>query len=75
MERLMARNGLDKKAAQARLDSQLSNAERLKRADVVVENGGSAEELAQRCKALHAELLVLAEQRRASHAQAHRKKD
>jgi dephospho-CoA kinase len=74
----MARNGLDKKAAQARLDSQLSNAERLKRADVVVENSGSANELTQRCKALHAELLALAEQRRASHAQGmqtHRKED
>jgi phosphopantetheine adenylyltransferase/dephospho-CoA kinase len=43
--RLAARNGLDEEAARARIASQLSNAERTAKADIVIENNGSLEEL------------------------------
>jgi phosphopantetheine adenylyltransferase/dephospho-CoA kinase len=43
--RLAARNGLDEAAARARIDSQLSNAERVAQADVVIENNGSLQDL------------------------------
>ena len=43
--RLGARNGLDPEAARARINSQLSNAERTARADVVIENNASLEVL------------------------------
>ncbi len=45
IKRLAERNGLDEAAARARIDSQLSNAERTARADVVIENNGTLEEL------------------------------
>lgn len=45
VKRLAERNGLDEAAARARIDSQLSNAERVSRADVVIANNGSLEEL------------------------------
>ncbi len=45
IKRLAARNGMDEAAARARIDSQLSNAERTARADVVIENNGTLEEL------------------------------
>lgn len=45
VERLAARNGLDADAARARIASQLSNAERTARADIVIENNGSIEAL------------------------------
>lgn len=48
VERLRARNGLDEAAAWARIRSQLSNEERARRAQVVIENNGSLEELRQR---------------------------
>ena len=38
VQRLATRNGLDETAARARIDSQLSNAERTARANVVIEN-------------------------------------
>ena len=44
--RLAERNGLDEAAARARIDSQLSNAARVAKADVVIENDGTREELA-----------------------------
>jgi len=44
--RLAERNGLDEAAARARIDSQLANADRLAKADVVIENNGTREELA-----------------------------
>jgi dephospho-CoA kinase len=43
--RLAARNGLDPEAARARIASQLSNAERTARADVVIENNKGLDEL------------------------------
>lgn len=45
IERLASRNGLDEAAARARIDSQLSNAERTAKADVTIENNGSLEDL------------------------------
>lgn len=48
VERLGARNGLDPEAARARINSQLSNAERMARADVVIENNSSLEALETR---------------------------
>ncbi len=45
VERLAARNGLEPEAARARIASQLSNAERIGRANVVIENNGTLEAL------------------------------
>ena len=45
VRRLASRNGLDEAAARARIDSQLSNAERIARANVVITNNGSLEAL------------------------------
>ncbi len=45
--RLAERNGLDRDAAGARIDSQLSNEERTAVASLVIENNGTREELAQ----------------------------
>jgi phosphopantetheine adenylyltransferase/dephospho-CoA kinase len=50
VQRLASRNGLDPEAARARIASQLSNAERVARADVVIENNGSLEALEQRIR-------------------------
>ena len=41
VQRAMARDGLDRSAVQARMDAQLSNAERTSLADVVVDNSGT----------------------------------
>lgn len=43
--RATARDGVDAAAVQARIDAQLTNAERLALADVVIDNGGSEAEL------------------------------
>jgi dephospho-CoA kinase len=43
-ERLMARNGLTDAQAQARIDSQLTNKERLQYADVKIDNSGTLEQ-------------------------------
>ena len=43
-KRLMDRNNLDAEAAQARIDSQITNEERLEHADVDIANGGSIDE-------------------------------
>lgn len=45
VERLAARNGLDPEAARARIASQLSNAERISRSQIVIENNGTLEAL------------------------------
>ncbi|MEZ4552893.1 MAG: dephospho-CoA kinase [Dehalococcoidia bacterium] len=47
-ERLMARNGLTEAQAQTRIDSQLTNKERLAYADVKVDNSGTLEQFEQR---------------------------
>ena len=43
--RLAERNGLDEAAARARIDSQLSNAERVEKAGYVIENNGTLDAL------------------------------
>ncbi|MCK9517663.1 MAG: dephospho-CoA kinase [Dehalococcoidia bacterium] len=48
VQRLAERNGLDPDAARARIDSQLSNAERIALADIVIENNSSLDELKRR---------------------------
>ncbi len=57
--RATARDGIDAEAVQARIDSQLSNAERTARADVVIDNSGDEAALqaavAQAWKALNGE--------------------
>lgn len=45
VRRLAARNSLDEGAAKARIASQLSNADRIARADMVIENNGTLEDL------------------------------
>jgi dephospho-CoA kinase len=47
-ERLMARNGLTAEQADARIGAQLTNQERERHAQVVIDNGGTLEELRQR---------------------------
>lgn len=47
-ERIMSRNGLTAEQADARIAAQLTNAEREARAQVVIENSGSMEELRRR---------------------------
>lgn len=50
-ERLMARNNLTADQAQARIDSQLSNKDRLAHADVKIDNSESVDELIKRVDA------------------------
>lgn len=45
IQRATTRDGVDEAAVQARIDAQLSNAERIARADVVIDNGGAESEL------------------------------
>lgn len=52
IERLRARTGLDDKAIRARIDSQMPQQERLRHADVIVENDGSLDSLRGRVKRL-----------------------
>lgn len=56
VKRLAARNGLDEEAARARIASQLTNAERIARAEIVIENNSSLEELERRTEAAWIEL-------------------
>ena len=48
VQRAMARDGLDHSAVQARMEAQLSNAERTALADVVVDNSGSEAAMRER---------------------------
>jgi len=49
--RMMQRNGLSAEQADARIGAQLTNEERAKHADVIIENSGTLEELAARVDA------------------------
>jgi dephospho-CoA kinase len=49
-ERLMARNGLTAEQADARIGAQLTNEERERHAQVVIDNSGTLEELRQRVR-------------------------
>ena len=52
LRRLMARDGIDEEAARKRLDAQTSLAEKLAKADKVIDNNGSREEAMAQAKAL-----------------------
>ena len=54
LERLVARNRLTPEAARARIDAQLGNAERESRADRIIRNDGTLDELAASVDALAA---------------------
>lgn len=56
VERLASRNGLDPEAARARINSQLSNAERLSRAGIVIENNSTLDALNGRIEEAWSEL-------------------
>lgn len=56
LARLMARNGLTLEAAQARIASQMSLAEKVRQADVVIDNNGGLEDLLVQIKAAWEEL-------------------
>jgi phosphopantetheine adenylyltransferase/dephospho-CoA kinase len=56
VKRLAARNGLDEEAARARIASQLSNAERAARANIIIENNGDLAALQGRIESLWQEL-------------------
>jgi dephospho-CoA kinase len=45
---VMERNGLTSQQASARIDAQLTNAERAKHAQVTIDNSGTLDELKQR---------------------------
>jgi phosphopantetheine adenylyltransferase/dephospho-CoA kinase len=45
ISRLALRNGLDEEAARARINSQLSNEERVAKANIVIQNSGTLDEL------------------------------
>lgn len=64
-QRLMARDGLDEQAAQTRIEAQMPLADKVKRADFVVENAGSVDALAAKVRALYGRLLELARNRSA----------
>jgi dephospho-CoA kinase len=57
IERLMQRNGLSREEAQARLDAQMSNAERSRRAQHVIRNEGSLQALDAEVRRLWEETL------------------
>lgn len=60
IERLMQRDGIDEAAARTMLAAQASRAERLARADDVIDNTGDTEALEAQVEALHRKYLQLA---------------
>ena len=63
IQRLMQRNKLTEEHATSRLKSQMTNEERIKKADVVVENTVSMDQLQERARSVFGELVVLAARR------------
>lgn len=53
LRRLMDRNGRDQAAARARIDAQWPQADKVLRADFVIDNSGSLQEARQAVRALH----------------------
>ncbi len=51
IERAMARDGLQREAVESRIEAQLSNEERIARADVVIENNGTLDEMLEKLEA------------------------
>lgn len=58
MARLMARDGLDESEARARIAAQLPLAEKVRRADFVIDNSGSEEATARQVRELFTRLTV-----------------
>jgi phosphopantetheine adenylyltransferase/dephospho-CoA kinase len=58
IERSIIRNQIDRTAAERRIDSQLSNEERISRADTVIENNGDLSELIARLETEWARLSI-----------------
>ena len=58
IKRAMARSGLTEEQVRSRIASQMSNEERIKRAQVVIHNDGSAEDLRKKVKELWEQLKV-----------------
>lgn len=51
IERAMARDGLEREAVESRIEAQLSNEERIARADIVIENNGTLDEMLEKLEA------------------------
>jgi phosphopantetheine adenylyltransferase/dephospho-CoA kinase len=60
--RLMARNNLSEEEALKRIDSQITNEERTRLANVVIQNGGDVEELKERVRTTYADVCKQVEQ-------------
>jgi len=66
LARLMARDGFPRVEAERRVASQMSLAEKVRRADFVVDNSGEPEETQAQVRAVHAALLAEHRARRAA---------
>jgi dephospho-CoA kinase len=64
LQRTMQRDGNDEAQVKRIMAAQLTRAQRLERADIVLDNSGSLEDLAQAVEELHKEFLLRAESRR-----------
>ncbi|MCX7816425.1 MAG: dephospho-CoA kinase [Syntrophales bacterium] len=64
IRRLMSRNGYTLEQARARLNSQLPIYEKIKRADIVIDNNGSIEETKETVNTVWQHLLALEEKKR-----------
>jgi dephospho-CoA kinase len=62
IERVMARSGLARESVEAIMSAQVSRAERLRHADDVIDNGGSAEALRPQVQKLHVRYLAIAKE-------------
>jgi len=62
VERAMARDNLEADAVRKRIEAQLSNNERQARADVVIDNSGTAEDLCAKLDALWQSIAGVEEQ-------------
>lgn len=58
LARLRARNGLSEAEAVSRLDAQLPLADKIKVADLVIDNGGSVDDTRQQVRSVHQQLLA-----------------
>jgi len=67
-QRLMARDGFDEAEAQARISAQLPQAEKVRRADFVVDNSGTLDQVSEQVNSLYARLLEMARTRSLSPA-------
>ena len=56
IDRAVARDSLDREAVKNRLDAQLSNAERTAKADVVIDNSGSEQQMIDHLKSVWREV-------------------